>query len=197
MYQSRRGSLTFGVLLILIGAWSLAVQFVPQLQAWSAYLDEWPAWIIGLGVLFLVAAVVGGTPGLASPAVMLSGIGGILYYQNATGDWDSWAYMWTLIPGLAGLGVALTHALSGKLKPALREGGRAVIWSLTLFTIFGALLGGPEILGDYWPVLLIVWGVWILIRSMAGPRRGVKAQVTFESSATIDADEPEEALFPE
>ena len=35
-----------------------------------------------------------------------------------------------------------------------------------LFIVFGAFLGGPNLLGDYWPVLLILLGLWFLIRPL-------------------------------
>jgi hypothetical protein len=40
------------------------------------------------------------------PGSILAGIGGIFYYQNLTNDWESWAYIWALIPGFVGIGVS-------------------------------------------------------------------------------------------
>jgi hypothetical protein len=173
MEQSRRGTITFGVLLILLGGWFLALQVVPGLSAWADNFLDWPVWVIGVGLVFLVAAVLGGTPGLAVPAAIISGTGGILYYQNVTGDWDSWAYLWTLYPGFVGIGVFLSHALEGNLNKAVREGGGGIVASAFLFGIFGSFLGGPAILRQYWPVLLIVWGLWLLVRSMWVQRREI------------------------
>jgi hypothetical protein len=39
-----------------------------------------------------------------------------------------------------------------------------------MFAVFGAFLGGPEVFGTYWPVLLIGLGVLILLRPLI--RRG-------------------------
>lgn len=160
MKRSHRSSLTGGLILILLGAWFLAVQFVPGLQDWFS----WPWIIIGIGALMLLGGLLGGVPDMAVPACIVGGIGGILYYQNATGDWDSWAYIWSLIPGFVGVGVILSGLFGGKVRKSLREGGNLILISLILFLVFGAFLGGPNLLGDYWPVLLILLGLWTLIR---------------------------------
>jgi len=57
-----------------------------------------------------------GVPALAVPATIISGIGAILYYQDTTGDWDSWTYVWALIPGFLGVGLLIAGVLA-------REGG--------------------------------------------------------------------------
>jgi hypothetical protein len=151
-----------GLILILLGAWFLAVQFVPGLQAWFS----WPWIIIGVGVVMLLIGLLSGVPDLAVPACIIGGIGGLLYWQDATGNWDSWSYAWSLIPGFVGVGVILSGLFGGKALKSLREGGNLILISLILFVIFAAFLGGPNLLGDYWPALLILLGLWVLIRSL-------------------------------
>ena len=160
MNRNRRLSLTGGMILILLGAWFLAVQIVPGLQDWFS----WPWIIIGVGGLMLLGGLLGGVPDMAIPACIIGGIGGILYWQNATGNWESWAYIWSLIPGFVGVGIILAGIFSGKTGKSLREGGNLILTSLIMFVIFGAFWGGPNLLGDYWPVLLILLGLWMLIR---------------------------------
>jgi hypothetical protein len=151
-----------GLILILLGAWFLAMQFVPGLQEWFS----WPWIIIGVGVAMLLIGLLSGVPDLAVPACIIGGIGGLLYWQNVTGNWDSWSYAWSLIPGFVGVGVILSGLFGGKVRKSLREGGNLILISLILFVIFAAFLGGPNLLGDYWPVLLILLGSWVLIRSL-------------------------------
>ena len=162
MNRSRRSGLAGGLILILLGAWFLAVQFMPGLQAWFS----WPWIIIGVGVVMLLIGLLSGVPDLAVPACIIGGIGGLLYWQNATGNWDSWSYAWSLIPGFVGVGIILSGLFGGKVLKSLREGGNLILISLILFVIFAAFLGGPNLLGDYWPVLLILLGLWVLIRSL-------------------------------
>jgi hypothetical protein len=166
MYSKK--SLGGGLALILLGVWLAVVQFVPDLGQWF----EWPFIIVGVGAILLIIGLLAGVPPLAVPACIVAGIGGILAWQNATGDWQSWLYTWALIPGFAGVGIILSHALGSDVRRGLREGGSAILTSLVLFliagSVFGALGMGP--LGDYWPVLLILLGAVALIRSLFAQR---------------------------
>jgi hypothetical protein len=188
--MNRRGSLTFGVLLILVGGWFLAVQFIPAWGDWVSRFFDWPFWIVGPGLLFLVAAIVSGVSGLAVPGSIITGVGLILYYQNSTNDWQSWAYMWTLIIGFVGIGVFLMHVLDGNLKKALTEGGNTIITSIVLFLIFGsifrAIFGQSPFLGDYWPILLIAFGLWMLVRPFL---RKSRTEVAADVEVDIEIDE--------
>ena len=110
------------------------------------------------------------TPGLLVPACIIGGIGGLLYWQNNTGNWESWAYAWTLIPGFVGVGVLLSELLAGRVRQAVSSGGVLIIISLVMFLIFSSFLGGPSILGNYWPVLLILLGLILLAQVLFRPR---------------------------
>jgi hypothetical protein len=157
MDQSRRFALVFGVVLILLGILFLAGQILPGLWGWVGELT-WPLIVVGVGVLLLVIGVAANAPGMAVPACIVGGIGCLLYWQNATGDWASWAYAWALIPGFVGVGTILMGLWSGQGKP-VREGAWTVLVSLILFAIFGSFFGGLFGLGKYWPVLLILLGL--------------------------------------
>jgi hypothetical protein len=173
MQPRRRSQFGTGVFLILVGAALLAFQFVPALRDWAEAYDwsfSWPLIIIGVGLFFLVLGLLVGESGLAVPACVIGGIGGLLYWQNATGNWESWAYAWTLIPGFVGVGVLLSGLLGGQLRQALTGGGWLVIISAILYLAFASFLGGPAILGDYWPALIIGLGLLILARTLL-PRR--------------------------
>jgi len=162
MSRSRRSSLASGLVLIVIGAVFLAIQFVPGLQVWIS----WPLIIIGVGLLLLIIGLLAGVPGMAVPACIIGGIGGLLYWQNATGNWDSWAYAWALIPGFTGVGVILSGLVSGEIRHSLGAGGWLILISLILFAIFGSFFGAIGVLGTYWPVLIIALGLFSLIRPL-------------------------------
>lgn len=164
MRRGLRWNLAIGLVLVLLGIWFLGVQFVPGLQAYAPL--SWPLIIIGVGIVLLVIAVLGGVPGLSVPACIVGGIGGLLYWQNATGNWESWSYAWALIPGFVGVGVVVAGLLGGNTGEAAREGGWLILISLALFVIFGAFFGALGTLGDYWPVFLILLGLLILVRSL-------------------------------
>lgn len=167
MESRTRSSAAWGVLLILLGLAFLSYQLMPNLWSWLNVEVGWPLIVIGVGVFLLVFGLLAGAPGMAIPACIVGGIGALLYWQNATGNWESWAYAWTLIPGFVGIGVILNGLLGGdKMRDALEGGGWLLIISLILFAIFGSMLGGGNILGPYWPALLILAGLLILARSL-------------------------------
>ncbi len=164
--QRRRSSVALGLILVLLGIWFLAVQMVPGLQALFAVETTWPLIIVGIGVVFLLFAILAGAPGMAVPACIIGGIGLLLYWQNATNNWESWAYAWTLIPGFVGIGVIVNGLLGHDTRNSLFGGAWLVVISLVLFAVFASFLGGPSILGQYWPVLIIALGVLLLARSL-------------------------------
>lgn len=169
MKDRPRWNMAIGLALILLGAWFLAVQFVPEL---GAYVEPtWPLIIVGVGLILLVMAVLAGVPGLAVPACIVGGIGGLLYWQNATGNWESWAYAWTLIPGFVGVGALLSGLMGGETREGAREGAWLILISLILFAVFGSLFGALGILGRYWPALLILLGLLLLAQTLFRSRR--------------------------
>jgi hypothetical protein len=167
--MGKRSSIVGGVILILAGGILLLLQMFPALADVLDLSEQWPLIIVGVGLLFLVGAVLAAPP-LAVPGAIIAGIGAILYYQNLTGDWASWAYAWTLIPGMVGLGLILSSLFAGNWRDGLPAGGRLLLISLLLFVVFGLLFGSFGQLGRYWPVLLILAGLWFLLRRRPGDR---------------------------
>ena len=184
----KKGNITGGLILILIGAWFLAVQFVPQLKDWAE--GKWSLTIIGIGAVFLVVSLLNNIPGLSIPAFIIGGIGSLLYYQNVTGDWGSWAYAWTLIPGFVGLGL-LFFSLQTRDKGTTKAGFILLFISTILFAVFGSFLGAPKAIIQYWPLLLIVAGLWSMLRALTGNRKEKVSQpsikvVVEQDEATIE-----------
>jgi hypothetical protein len=164
MDEKRRSNLVLGLFLLLAGIWFLAVQLFPGLSQIFHIELAWPLFVVGAGMLLLVLALLLGAPDMAVPACIVGGIGMLLYWQNATGRWESWSYAWALIPGFAGIGVILAGVLSGRMRRALGEGFGMILSSLVLFAIFASFLGGWRLFGPYWPVLIILLGLWLLVR---------------------------------
>lgn len=180
----KKGNITGGLILILLGAWFLAVQFVPQLNLWAK--GNWSLSIIGLGVIFLLVSVLTKARGFSIPAFIVGGIGGILYYQNVTGDWDSWAYVWTLIPGFVGLGL-LFFSLQTRERGSRRAGFILVFLSVIFFVVFGSFLGAPREIIRYWPILLVIAGLWSISKSLFDNHNQGKNIKTPEAKVTVDA----------
>ena len=167
MDTSRRRGLAGGLILIFLGAAFLAAQFAPGFRAWFRGENSWPLIIIGIGVVFLALAP--RTPPLAVPGCIVAGIGCMLFYQNATGNWGSWAYAWTLIPGFVGLGVVLSGLLEGQAVRSLIPGLWLIVISAVAFLLFGSFLGLGR-LTPYWPVLLVLAGLLVMGQAILGRR---------------------------
>lgn len=165
MDRRRIQSLVGGLVLIAGGVVILTLQFVPGWQEWVAGERGWPLIIIAVGGTLFVIGLAAGQPPLAVPACIVGGIGGLLYWQNATGNWQTWSYAWTLIPGFVAVGLLLSDLLEGK-KHIRGDAWLLLIISLLLFAAFGSFFGGVSVLGPYWPALLIVLGVVLLVRNV-------------------------------
>lgn len=173
--RRNRTNLFLGLLLVLIGVWLVVTRQVPALQHWIDQNFAWPMWTIGAGVLVLFIGLITGAPGMAIPAAIIAGVGGILYYQNATGNWESWSYMWTLFPGFVGVGTILAGLLGENTRHNIMHGLNLILISAALFLIFASFFGGLSLLGPYGPaIILIVLGVYILARGFF--RSGYRGQ---------------------
>jgi len=161
----KHSSIIIGTILILVGLLFLVIQLFPGLAFNLDIGQQWPLIIVSVGALLILSALFG-SPKLAIPGSIVSGIGGILYVQNLTNTWSSWAYIWTLIPGFVGIGLILAGLLGHQRRASWREGSRLLLISLVLFLVFGAFFNGLGGLGRYWPIVLIGLGLWMLL-----PRR--------------------------
>ncbi len=170
MKDKTRSNVAVGLLLILVGAYFLARQFFPLLPIWRFSDFSWQFYIIGAGILLLLLGLVTGAPSLAVPAALVSGIGALLYWQDKTNNWESWAYAWALIPGFIGVGTILQGLFGEQTRKSIREGFNLIIISLILFSIFASIFGGWQFFGPYWPVLIILLGLWMIVRVLIAKR---------------------------
>jgi hypothetical protein len=166
--MSRKGRIQlFGGLLVLaLGVLLLVWQVLPGLGDIFEIAWSWPLTIVAVGGGLLLLGLLIGAPGMAVPACIVAGIGGILYYQNATGDWASWAFVWTLIPGFSGVGIILSGLLGEDTRRSVRGGATTAFISAILFFVVGAATGRIGWLGGYWPLLLVGWGLVIILRTL-------------------------------
>ncbi|WKZ48138.1 MAG: hypothetical protein QY306_02070 [Anaerolineales bacterium] len=162
--MKNRSNLVLGILLIAIGGWLVATRQIPSLQNFTENMTG-ATWTIAAGALILVIGLLTGAPGMAVPASIVAGIGGILFYQDRVGDYASWSYMWTLIPGFVGVGTILAGLLGENTRRNLGGGLRMIGFSAVLFLIFGTFFGDLDFLGEYGvAIILILLGLFILAR---------------------------------
>jgi hypothetical protein len=102
---------------------------------------------------------------MAIPVCILGGIGAIFFWQTVSGiGYDTWSYMWTLIPGFVGIGIFLSELLSGRPMVGVSKALGPIAVSIVLFFVFASAFGGLGAIGPYWPVLLIVLGIFLILR---------------------------------
>ena len=163
MDKKRRTSIVGGALLILVGGLLFAGQVFPDYMPDFWEIISWPWFIIGIGLFLFALGAAVGEPGLAVPATIVGGIGGILAYQWYTGNFESWSYLWALIPGFVGLGIMLMSLMGG--GGSVKDGATLLFISFILLAIFGSFFGAIGLAGQYWPVLLILLGVVLMVKS--------------------------------
>ncbi|MGH2463588.1 MAG: hypothetical protein ACRDFZ_08225 [Candidatus Limnocylindria bacterium] len=162
-----------GAILIVIGLSFLAVRYLDAFQG----ADVWPAFIIGPGLVLFVLGLILPNVGMIIGGSVVLTVGKVLAWQNMTGRWESWAYMWTLVgPTAAGVGTFLGGLRTGNAQ--MRAAG---LWQiavgLALFAGFYlffeqviGLSGEPLPLPEWvMPVVLVAIGVLVLLRGLFGP----------------------------
>ncbi len=173
--QRRAGSsVALGVVLVVLGLFAELVQFTGFDPGGS-----WPLFIVIPGLTLLIVGFVSLGTGALIPGAILTVIGLILAYMNATQDWPAWAFAWPLVaPGGVGLGIWL-QGLRNHDAQLLRQGRVlmfvALIIFLIAFVIFGTLFRVSETNYGLFgkaalPGLLIVIGILLLARSIQKSR---------------------------
>jgi hypothetical protein len=179
--QHERNTRALGLLLLAVGAWILVARFIHiDLGSWL-----WPFWVIVPGGLIMALGFRDthrNNEGLVTFGSIVAVTGIILFVQNITGQWQSWAYAWALLfPGSIGLGQYLWGKRAGNVAD-VRRGEKTMQTALILFVAFGLFF--EVVLGIRGfhlgtasrivvPVLLIAGGAALYITSMNGDRNQV------------------------
>jgi len=106
--------------------------------------------------------------GLLIPGSIMLSLGLIFTYNVLTGDWLSWAYGWMLIVAGVGLGLALGARLGEWGRSSTWVGIWMLVASVAVFSVFGALFGGP-VLKTCAPVLLVISGLALVLGGFRKP----------------------------
>jgi hypothetical protein len=162
------GRAAIGVILVALGVLFLFAQ-VLGLNIWSV---GWPIAIVGLGLFFFVAMLLGGQSAgsLAIPGSIVTTVGLILLFQNTFGRWETWSYAWTLIFIAVGIGIYVKGLWEDRAEDR-RTGMRMAGIGVVFFLIFGAFFelgfgtwGFGRAGGTVWALLLVVTGLYLLLR---------------------------------
>jgi hypothetical protein len=156
---ANKSAVTTGIILIAIGVSLLVFRIIDLSQLFPL--------VLGLG--FLLSGALTRKTGLIIPGGIISGVGlGIVALSN---NW----FTPTNEPSSGGV-FLLAFSLGWFSIPLLTRlfTGQAELWPLIpggiLATIGALILGGEQglailkVVGDYWPLVLVAIGVWILIQ---------------------------------
>ncbi len=191
MDKRNRTTLVLGILLVLAGIYFVLINVLPGFAQLINITFSWPVIIMLVGAGLLILGLLTGAAEMAVPAFIVAGIGGILYYQNMSGNWGSWSYLWTLIPGFSGLGILAAWIFGARKKNTVRDGLDAIGTSLVLFVIFGAIFGAFKQLGPYWPLLLIAAGLVIGARALIKGRKEEAPTINIDINTSSESSESE------
>jgi hypothetical protein len=143
---------------------------------------SWPLFVILPGLALLATYAFGprSAAGLAVPGCVLTTIGLILAIQNTFNLWATWAYAWGLIVAAVGLGLRLQGERLG--QPRVIQTGIAMVQGGVLaFVVFATFfelildishMGGGALRGTLGPAVLILAGLYLLLRRRARPASG-------------------------
>jgi hypothetical protein len=176
--QHERNTRALGLLLLGVGAWILIARFIHiDLGSWL-----WPFWVIVPGGLIMALGFRDthrSNEGLVIFGSIVAVTGIILFVQNVTGQWQSWAYAWALLfPGSVGLGQYLWGKRTGNTA-AVRSAEKTLRIAVMLFIAFGIFFEVVLGIGGFRlgaagrivvPVLLIAAGAANYVTSMTGER---------------------------
>ena len=166
--SQNRASIIIGLSLVGLGTLFLIGQLF-EVDLWRFF---WPFFIITPGLMFFVGMVLGGREAgpLAIPGSIVTTVGLLLLYQSIFNHFESWAYAWALIfPTSVGIGLMINGAWS-RSERLIRVGSRWASVGLTIFLIGGVVFEllldiSDNLISDLvWPGLLILFGLYLLIR---------------------------------
>jgi len=165
-------SAVLGAILIFIGLAFLAFRYLDVL----AGADVWPLFIIGPGLVLFVLGLILPNVGMIIGGSVVLTVGKVLAWQNETGRWESWAYVWALVgPTASGVGSFL-----GGLRTGDGQMRAAGLWQIAIglalfagfYLFFEQVIGlsGEPLPLPEWvmPVVLVAIGVLVLLRGFFG-----------------------------
>ncbi len=196
MNQRNTGSLIAGAALIVLGGLFLLNQFL-NINIWRFL---WPLFVLlpGIGMFIGVYGGGKGSAGLAIPASVVSSVGLILLFQSITDHWESWAYAWSLIfPTAVGFGMYI-YGVRGEDEDTKQRGKSMLRFGVILFLCLGVFFetlfaaGGSMFGRIFWPVAIILLGLFLILRRSIGPSRPMatgKTDVEVEAVPSVHGEE--------
>lgn len=155
----KKQNILYGVVLIGIGAYFLLNQFH---FAYAHQLYSWPTILIFIGIAFLIQSHFGKDPNSLFPAVILIGLGIHFHAVYHIPHWPSGWPVYLFIVGLAFIIRASYTKKNGFFMGLIL----IIIGLLGMFDQFVQhfLFHFTGYINQFWPILLILIGIYILIK---------------------------------
>ncbi len=192
----QRGMLSVGVVLVLLGVFFLASE---QLNLDFGRFG-WPIFVIAPGLFLLLLGLAiphEGGLGAAIPGGIITTVGLLLAFQDATGTYASWSYAWALVaPGSVGVTLAL-YGLLHRRWDLLESGLGTAAVGLGLFIGFGLFFENVlsidngqsnTALRDALPLMAVCFGVAIVMLNLIPWRSG--SRVSADAWRPVDPSAP-------
>ena len=165
MNTLNRGSIFGAILLIGMGVLFLILEI-----AGISMSKTWPIIFLALGAVCFLPPLLWPSlrawlAGFCIPAGILLTLGIIFLYNTLSGDWASWSYAWIMLNGGVGLGLMLAAWIGGWGREVTLIGWWMFVVSAVVFSIFATLFGAP-VLKVSGPAVLILCGLWLMVRSL-------------------------------
>lgn len=160
------GNVIGGLILVAIGIWFLLGALGVRLPGIG---NLWPIFPTLAGLAFMGAYVREKDAGFLIPGVTAF-LAGLFFFLFTLGifEWSQMGRLWPVFPligGVAFLAAYLSERDAGLLIPAVGGMGVGVIG--LLFTLSGFSMAW---LGNFWPVVLIVVGLFVLAQNLMGKK---------------------------
>jgi hypothetical protein len=187
--------LSVGVVLVLLGVFFLASE---QLNLDFGRFG-WPIFVIAPGLFLLLGLAIPheGGLGAAIPGGIITTVGLLLAFQDATGTYASWSYAWALVaPGSVGVTLAL-YGLLHRRWDLLESGLGTAAVGLGLFIGFGLFFENVlsidngqsnTALRDALPLMAVCFGVAIVMLNLIPWRSG--SRVSADAWRPVDPSAP-------
>jgi hypothetical protein len=164
--KGKRSELIGGLLLIGFGLMALLAQFIDFSDVFGLLV------LPAIAVAFLAAGLLARNPGFIIPGGIIGGIGlGVIMIEGPLsglgGEAEGGVFMlsfaagWALITVLTAVFTSETH-----WWPLIPGGIMALIGGGLLFG--GAFMGALELLGNIWPLFLILGGLYLIYQGARG-----------------------------
>ena len=200
------GAAVLGAALIVLGL----IFFAGQQLNIAISKPAWPFYVVAPGLALVTLGLTQRRgSGLTIAGSVVTMVGLVLLYQNATDRFESWAYAWALVgPGGTGIGKLLYGTRTGDRRMA-RDGFWTTVTAIGIFAVglvfFEGIIGisGEPLPLPNWvlPVAVIVIGVLVLLRGLTfrdtwGPAWGADTDAGEAPvpSSPAPSDGPQEAV---